>query len=151
MKPIDLHALSLSQRTKQIHDWINFNGLFTYLGVCRPASPVSSIVGWKLIIFLASRCGHTINPFKMFISVLMVITGSINTIAVKYIILCPNIIFCLFKFRHDTIINQCIAMSELWLSQSCEGLQIMRELRTVMGSWWSSATPSSRYILHTVC
>ena len=29
------------------------------------------------------RCGHTINPFKIFISVLMVVTGSINTIAVK--------------------------------------------------------------------
>jgi len=28
-------------------------------------------------------CGHTINPFKIFISVLMVVTGSINTIAVK--------------------------------------------------------------------
>jgi len=28
-------------------------------------------------------CGYTINPFKIFISVLMVVTGSINTLAVK--------------------------------------------------------------------
>ena len=28
-------------------------------------------------------CGYTINPFKIFISVLMVVTGSLNTLAVK--------------------------------------------------------------------
>jgi len=87
-------------------------------------------------------CGHTINPFKIFISVLMVVTGSINTIAVKSAdnVRAENSDGEVVKFNHPffqanvMMLGECLCMVVYliyWLSGGLEKKPIVKDTEEI--------------------